>query len=442
MMASVPAKLAMTEEAWKIANEPAGKTLAFLRFLLRDFHPRDFTIELWDETRLPAEHAQFSRFTWKICDPAVLKSIFSSSNRQVALAEQYILGEFDIVGDMEAIFPLADHLIEKDWSASELLQVARRLVTLRAAGQNKKGPFAVALRGPRHEKARDRAAIRYHYDVSNDFYALWLDKNMLYSSAYFAHPGEDIDSAQINKLHYICRKLRLKTGERLLDIGCGWGGLMIHAARHYGVRALGITLSQAQLQLARQRIQEAGLSNRCEVRLLDYRDLPEGDTYDKLVSIGMVEHVGESNLATYFAKAYRLLRRGGVFLSSGIARAANRPDSRKSTFTDLYVFPDGELETIGTMVSSAEQAGFEVRDVESLREHYYLTAIQWLKRLEARAREAQQIVGDRTYRIWRLYLAGSAHYFQKAWLNVYQILLVKAEKGQSGLPLRRTDWQL
>jgi len=159
-MASVPAKLAMTEEAWKIADEPAGKTLAFLRSLLRDFHPRDFTIELWDGTRLPAEHVQFSRFTWKICDSAVLKSMLSSANRQVALAEQYIAGEFDIIGDMEAIFPLADHLIEKDWSASELLHVARCLVALRAASQNKKGPFAVALRGPRHEKARDRAAIR------------------------------------------------------------------------------------------------------------------------------------------------------------------------------------------------------------------------------------------------------------------------------------------
>jgi len=286
---------------------------------------------------------------------------------------------------------------------------------------------------------RDREAIAYHYDVSNDFYALWLDKKMIYSCGYFENGDEDIGTTQNAKLEYICRKLRLKPGERLLDIGCGRGGLVVHAARKYGVRALGITLSRAQMEHAQTCIHAAGLSDRCEVRLLDYRDLRERGAYEKIVSVGMVEHMGAANLAEYFCQAFRLLRAGGLFLNSGISRPGNRRPSPEPTFTDIYIFSDGELVTIATLLDNAEQAGFEVREVESLRDHYHLTVRHWLQRLEARAPEARQIVSDRTYRTWRLYLAGSAYYFQKAFLNLYQTLLEKADRGESGVPLSRED---
>jgi cyclopropane-fatty-acyl-phospholipid synthase len=265
---------------------------------------------------------------------------------------------------------------------------------------------------------------------------------MVYSCGYFHSPEDDLQSAQSAKLDYICRKLRLSPGERLLDIGCGWGGLILHAARHYGVQAVGITLSQNQLELAQQRIDRAGLQARCEVRLLDYREAHPLGPFDKLVSIGMVEHVGESALSEYFRCAFELLKPGGVFLNHGIGRAGNRPKPTTKTFTDVYVFPDGEVVPIPVMLGRAEAAGFEVRDVENLREHYFYTLVQWLRRLEANELEAKKLVGEVKYRIWRLYLAGSAHYFRSGKLDVYQSLLIKAHGGPSGMPLTREDWYL
>lgn len=424
----------MSERAWKIEDASAHRTLEFLQALLRDFHPRNFAVELWDGTAWPSEENQFCRFTWKIKNSGVLSAIISSSNRQVALAEQYILDNFDILGDMEAVFPLADYLIQKECNVADKLRLIRRLPMLstkEADGTH----HTVHLRGRQHAPARDRQAIAYHYDVSNDFYGLWLDRNMVYSAGYFERPDEDIDTAQIRKLDSICCKLNLQSGERLLDIGCGWGGLIIHAVRNYGVHALGITLSRAQLELAQQRVREAGLDDRCEVRLLDYRDLNEVGGFDKVVSVGMVEHVGESNLPKYFGQISRILRPGGLLLNSGIAAPPNRAQSSQPTFTDIYVFPDGELETIGTLVDQAEKAGFELREAENLREHYYLTTLQWLRRLEAQARAARAIVGERTYRIWRLYLGGSAYYFQKGFLNLFQSLFVKADRA--GLTLEK-----
>jgi cyclopropane-fatty-acyl-phospholipid synthase len=263
---------------------------------------------------------------------------------------------------------------------------------------------------------------------------------MVYSCGYFSHPDEDLGTAQIQKLDYICRKLRLQPNDRLLDIGCGWGGLLIHAAREYGVRALGVTLSEQQLQLAIRRIHEAGLSDRCEVCLLDYRDIEEPGAFDKLVSVGMVEHVGESRLPQYFEGAFKLLRPGGAFLNHGIGRAGHRPKPEQPTFTDVYVFPDGDLVPIGATLTAAEKIGFEVRDVENLREHYVLTLRHWVRRLEAHAGEARKLAGDTNFRVWRLYMAGSAHYFKTGRLDVYQTLLVKPDQGSSGLPLRRSDW--
>ena len=430
----------MAERAWKVEDPSARKILKFLQLALQDYHPRDFTIQLWDRTAWPPEKNQFHRFTWKINNPGALRGVILSPNRQVSLAEAYVRGDFDIEGDIEAIFPLADFLISKQWNFKEKVRLASIFADLPASTIPPIVNAEAHLQGHPHSRSRDRQAIRYHYDVSNDFYKLWLDQNMAYSCAYFQNADEDIDSAQLRKFDYICRKLRLKAGERLLDIGCGWGGLMLFAARKYGVRTVGITLSEQQLEFAKARILSMSMSDQCEARLLDYRDLDEPGAYDKLVSVGMVEHVGESNLLDYFRQAFRMLRPGGVFLNVGIGRAGNRPIENEPAFTDVYIFPDGELVSAAAMLASAEHAGFEVRDLENLLEHYCLSVKHWLRRLEAHAQEAEAIVGEIKYRMWRLYLAGSAYYFQKGWLDLYQSLLVKNENGRNRLPLTREDW--
>ncbi len=427
----------MALRAWKEKNS-AQQSLAFLQVLLRDYHPRDFAVELWDGTRWEPEPNQFRRFTWKINRASALPSAFEAAS-QLTFAEAYIYSDFDVDGDLAGVFPLADYLLRRQWSKKEKLRLAATLLAL-PANDSRPLKRGAHLNGRPHSKDRDRQAIRYHYDVSNDFYALWLDKQMAYSCAYFQKPDDDLDTAQEQKLDYICRKLRLQPGERLLDIGCGWGALIIHAARKYGVQALGITLSEQQLALAKQRIADAGLTDRCEARLLDYREVEDAGGYDKLVSVGMVEHVGEANLPQYFQRAYRLLRPGGVFLNHGIGVPENRPKPKGPNFVDLYVFPDGELVPIGAMTRTAEQAGFEIRDVENLRDHYALTCGHWVRAIEEHADAARRLVDEVTYRIWLLQMAGSEYYFRRGWLDLYQTLLVKSEHGQSGLPLTRADW--
>ncbi len=428
----------MAENARSSRDEGALTALRFLRELLAGYHPRDFAIELWDGTEWGPDRGQFRRFTWKINDPQGLRTLMRAT-REISLGEAYIYKEFDIDGDLQAVFPMAEYLLGRSWSLREKLRLARLLA--RVVSQSSRPRIArPQFDGRCHSLGRDREVAGYHYDVSNDFYGLWLDKNMIYSCAYFHTPDEDLDTAQQQKLDYICRKLRLKPGERLLDIGCGWGGLIRYAASKYGVQARGITLSHRQLEFAEWCIQQQGLSGQCDVRLLDYRELAESGVYDKLASIGMVEHVGESNLHEYFARAFQLLRPGGVFLNAGIGRAGNRAAPEQPTFTDVYVFPDGELVPIATTLKAAEESGFEVRDVENLREHYALTLCHWLRRLEANANKARELVGDLKYRIWHLYLAGSAHYFRTAKLDLYQTLLVKTDGGESGMPLTRADW--
>ncbi len=291
----------------------------------------------------------------------------------------------------------------------------------------------------RHSRDMNREAIGFHYDVSNDFYRLWLDERMVYSCAYFRNANESLDDAQSNKLDLICRKLRLQPGEKLLDIGCGWGALVIWAARHYGVEAHGITLSRNQYNHAVRRIRELGLEGRVSVELKDYRDLEGEGVYDKISSVGMFEHVGLRNLPLYFSTAHRLLRDGGLFLNHGITQDEMGGTSTVGfKFISKYVFPDGELDWVSNIQREMERCTFEIHDVESLRAHYALTLRQWVGRLEAHHEDALQYVTEAVYRIWRMYMAGCALQFENGEMGVYQILAAKRNRQPLAMPLTRS----
>ena len=289
-----------------------------------------------------------------------------------------------------------------------------------------------------HSKDENRDAIHFHYDVSNEFYRLWLDRAMVYSCAYFEEADYSLDDAQQAKLEHICRKLLLKPGERLLDIGCGWGALVIHAARHHGVQAHGVTLSERQLQVARQRIAEAGLEKRVTVELKDYRDLEGLEVYDKISSVGMFEHVGLKNLPLYFDAVHRLLKPSGLFLNHGITHEEAGWDKNLSTeFINRYVFPDGQLDNISGIQRYMENAKFEITDVEALRAHYALTLRAWVERLERRHSRALEYVSEATYRVWRLYMSACALEFESGHIGIYQVLASKRGPEHARLPLTR-----
>ncbi|SDI24444.1 C17 cyclopropane fatty acid synthase CfaB [Pseudomonas panipatensis] len=294
-----------------------------------------------------------------------------------------------------------------------------------------------------HDKDTDAEAIHYHYDLSNDFYRLWLDPEMVYSCAYFETGSEDLATAQLAKLRHLCRKLRLKPGERLLDVGCGWGGLARLAAREFGVEVHGITLSREQLKLGRERVKAEGLEDKVTLELLDYRDLPRDGRFDKVVSVGMFEHVGHANLGLYFQQLYDAVRPGGLVMNHGITakHTDGRPVGRGAgDFIDRYVFPHGELPHLALATASMSEAGLEVVDVESLRLHYARTLDFWSANLEARLVEAAKLVPEQALRIWRLYLAGCAYGFKRGWVNLHQILASKPyPDGSHEVPWSRRD---
>lgn len=442
--------MARTFLAVDAANDAVDVTRRFLDALFPP--PRRFDIRLWDGHTLEASAGK-PRFTIIFKDPGALRRTFHVPV-ELALAESYIRGDLDIEGDVVASFGLFEAFGNQPWSPGELWTLARHWRALPrdgAASEITRGPLR--LSGSQHSRARDRQAIQYHYDVGNEFYALWLDKRMNYSCAYFKTGAEDIHVAQEQKLEHICRKLRLKPGDRLLDIGCGWGGLVNYAAQQYGVTVLGVTLSQKQHQYANDRIAALGLADRAAVKLLDYRDLVD-QSFDKAVSVGMFEHVGRSHLPEYFAQVYRLLKPGGLFLNHGISvhpyatmpghekvweRLANRYILGSGDFSQRYIFPDGELIPVSEVNSVAEQAGFEVRDVENLREHYALTLRHWVARLGERREDAIRIAGETIYRTWKLYMTGSVYGFESGRINVNQTLLAKMTAGSSNMPLTRSD---
>jgi cyclopropane-fatty-acyl-phospholipid synthase len=420
-------------------QDPAvQKNIEFLKMLFDSAPVKPFAVRLWNG--IEWQHGEEPpRFTLELKHPAVLRRLLWHPN-ELSLGEAYISDEFEVMGDLEAGFELGEYLFQKQWRWSEKLRLGGKMLRLPGKADSGGARGSLKLKGRTHSKQRDAQAVQYHYNISNDFYQLWLDRRMVYSCALFHNREESLDEAQYNKLDYICRKLRLKPGEKLLDIGCGWGGLIMHAVENYGVEALGITLSQPQADLAKARIREAGLADRCRAQICDYRDVPADQRFDKLVSVGMIEHVGEEKLPEYFRKAYQLLKPGGVFLNHGITESMQREQNRGPSFIDKYVFPDGELLPISTSLRFAEEAGFEIRDVEGLREHYAMTLRHWVKRLEASRERAIALTSPETYRIWRIYMAGSAYGFETGRIGLYQSLLIKSGRRPPRLPLTRCDW--
>ena len=409
-----------------MSNRSDRAELLVLDEVFRDYGPLDFSVRLWNGQSWPARLKGEPHFTLFVHHPDTLRRMLLSRG-DLYLCEAFIYGDLTVEGELSGLLRLRDYVEELRLSPARLARLAWLWLLLpkgRSSQRSAPRRPRATLKGKRHSIYRDRKAIEFHYDLSNEFFANWLDERMIYSCGYFPTGKEDIDAAQERKLDYICRKLRLQRDERLLDIGCGWGGLVIYAAQRYGVHSMGITLSQRQHAFAQERIHRAGLKDRCRVELRDYREI-YSEPFDKLVSVGMFEHIGEARLELYFAKAFQALKPGGLFLNHGIGGGASVKDRLKSRFIDSYVFPDGELVDIGTVLREAELAGFEVIDVESLRRHYVLTLRHWVHRLQANRDRALQHVDDSTYRVWQLYMSGAAYYFDIGRLNVHQALLWK-----------------
>ena len=372
-----------------------------------------------------------------IRSPDALRRIVTAPG-ELGLARAYVSGDMELQGSIWALLELRDRIPDVQLEPKMMLRLVRELGGWREVRPLQPPDEEVRLRGRRHSKARDAAAISHHYDVSNAFYRLVLGPSLTYSCAVWHDPDDTLEAAQANKYELICRKLDLRPGMRLLDVGCGWGGMVMHAAQNHGAQAVGITISRQQAELAEKRVAEAGLSDQVQIRVQDYREVADGP-YDGISSIGMFEHVGEARLAEYFECLRRLVRPEGRLLNHGISRPARSEKARlpRRSFINRYVFPDGELHEVGRVISITQDAGFEVRHVESLREHYALTLRRWVANLEAHWDEAVAEVGAPRARVWRLYMAGSAIGFEAGRTQIHQVLSVPREpSGGSGVPLR------
>ena len=423
------------------------QTSSLLTRLFRTFDG-SLALRLWNGATLivgkGAAQAAEPLFTLVCHHPGFVRSMVFGRD-PLRLAQAYFQGDIDVEGDFFAALNLKNHLSGIRLPISD--RVGALLTAFRLPAADDARPSATSQRArlhgnavKAHSRTENRAAISFHYDVSNEFYRLWLDEERVYSCAYFTSPDESLDQAQRNKLDHICRKLRLRPGERLLDIGCGWGALVCWAARHHGVQAHGITLSQQQFEYAQQRIRTEGLQDLVTVELRDYRDLAGAGVFDKVSSVGMFEHVGLANLPAYLATVMRVLRPGGLFMNHGITHDEEGWNKSLTTeFINRYVFPDGELDCVSNIQLGMERAGFEIHDVEGLRPHYALTLRHWVQRLEANRDAALREVDEPTYRVWRLYMAACALDFEAGTTGVYQILASRPNRGEWPVPLSRGD---
>ncbi|MEM5399399.1 MULTISPECIES: cyclopropane-fatty-acyl-phospholipid synthase family protein [Paraburkholderia] len=371
---------------------------------------------LWSGQQYDFGHFAAPRVTLKVNSASALPLLLTPSLDN--LGEAYVKGKIDIEGKLADIINISYSLARNTVTSASKLARVRRYFT--------------------HSKSTDRQAIQYHYDVSNEFYKLWLDENMVYSCAYFENGDEDLATAQLKKIDHILTKIQVKEGHTLLDIGCGWGALVLRAAQKFGARCVGVTLSQNQFDLATARVKAAGLEDRIEIRLQDYRDI-QGQ-FDRITSVGMFEHVGRKNLPGYFRKVHDLLADDGVAMNHGITSSDAESGETAlggGEFIDRYVFPDGELPHIGLALQAAQHGGLEAVDVESLRRHYAHTLDLWAENFEARAEEAKRLVDDEKFRIWRVYLAGCAYAFEHDDVSIFQIVCRKAGRSATTLPWSR-----
>lgn len=393
-----------------------------MRFVedLRQKQPMPLRITLWNGSSTALSDAP--RVELKLRQAGAAKYLLNPSLDR--LGEAFVEGLVDVDGDIRDVIAVAEGLAQH--------------------GDTERGLGRLPGWLSRHTRKSDRKAVEYHYDVSNEFYSLWLDPQMLYSCAYFPQGDEDLATAQTLKLEHICRKLMISPGQTLLDIGCGWGALAIHAARHHGARVVGVTLSTNQYELARERVRQAGLEDRVEIRLQDYRDIPGDAVFDRISSVGMFEHVGLKNLRGYFGIVHKLLKPGGIALNHGITSSDS--DSRSvglgaGDFIDRYVFPDGELPHVSLAIRELSAAGLELTDAESLRRHYARTLGFWSDGFEKQLPRLTELAGERRARIWRVYLAGCAHGFRNGWMNIYQLQAIRPKYGSNGaespLPMSR-----
>ncbi|HEY0844973.1 MAG TPA: cyclopropane-fatty-acyl-phospholipid synthase family protein [Noviherbaspirillum sp.] len=373
-------------------------------------------LELWNGQRFDFDEQAPPKVTIRVPEVSALSYLLTPS--LFNLGKAYVEGRIEVEGRAREIISVGSALAEN------LLKP--------------EGRFARIVRSMHHTRRKDEEAIRYHYDVSNDFYRLWLDENLVYSCAYFANGDEDLATAQLQKIDHILTKIRVRPGHTLLDVGCGWGALVMRAAAKYGAKCVGITLSENQYVLARERVARAGLSDRVDIRLEDYRDA--GGKYDRITSVGMFEHVGARHLRAYFSRLNALLDDDGVMMNHGIT--TTDPQDGESAwgageFIDQYVFPHGELVHISTVLRAMQDGGLEALDIENLRRHYAKTCEIWAENFEAQADRIRQTVDDRRFRIWRVYLAGCSYAFAQDWVSLYQVVCTKAHRDACTLPWSR-----
>ena len=401
--------------------------------------PPPVGVRFWDGSRLGPEDV---RATAVVNSPDALRRLLYTPNN-LGVGRAYVSGELDLEGDafaglhaLSSAAPAATKFGLRAWS-----HLMRAAVRFGVVGRPLPPPPEEAhVRGRLHSHGRDAAAVRHHYDVSNEFYRLVLGPTMAYSCARFTSPDVSLEDAQEEKFDLVCRKLGLQPDHRLLDVGCGWGGMVLHAVRRYQTEAVGITIARTQQELAQKRLAEAGLGHRATIRLQDYRAVRvETARYDAVSSIGMFEHVGRERMAEYFSVLHRVLRPTGRLLNHAISTPEGSRLNR-NTFMGRYIFPDGELQDVGVVIRAMQDAGFEVRDVESLREHYVMTLRKWVDNLEANWDAAVALIGERRARIWRIYMTGSAVSFDRGDIAVHQVLGVKPDGGRSGMPLTRATY--
>ena len=418
---------------------PDALTRSVLTTLAAD-SPGPFAARLWDGSAAAWGDGP-PAFTLVLKHPGALRAMLLAKNK-MSVGESYVFDDYDIEGDVLAFAGWLGFVFDRAERRRgyDNLKIAWDLAGLPDRKNPRDPRREIAPTAGGHQGDREREAIAYSYDLPGEYYQLFLDPNMQYTCGYFAAADGSLEDAQRGKMDHVCRKLRLKPGDRLLDIGCGWGGLVLHAAKNYGVEAVGITLAAEQAAWARRSVAAAGLSDRVRVEVCDYHDFKAPGAFDKAVSVGMGEAVRPENLLAYLSVVHDSLKPGGAFLYHVITLRANTPYPVWTEFSDKYVFPNGRLHTLADAVRAGGAAGFEVRDVENLREHYSLTLRHWVRRLEARRADAVRLTDEVTYRIYRLYMAGATIGFDSGVYELIQTLFVRPDAGRAGLPLTRADW--